>query len=1015
MIVPRLVMAWMLLAPLLPGSAPVYALDPNKSVTQYMHTSWRVQDGSLPAGMFSITQTSDGFLWFLSARGEIYRFDGVQFRPWRVPAAAESIGRVRNIVGDQAGGLWALGADGIAHLKGERVISHVALDGLMPNPGNVSVDPDGSVWVGRGENGVSEPLCHVTEGVVKCFGKSDGIPIAPIDAILADGKDGFWLGGHAALVHWRAGVSEIYPITGLAEGGAPGVMSLARGPDGSVWVGIVGSGPGNGLARFENGAVKSFITPSFDGSKLTVFALRFDRDGNLWVGTGSEGVVRVHGNVVAHYARAEGLSGDYVRTFFEDREGIIWVASSNGVDKFHDPRVTTFSAVEGLSKDWAVGVLASRDGTIWVANADYLDHIVTGSVSAVRSPGRGQVASLLEDRAGNLWVGVDDGLAVFQDGRFRHLPEPNHQPFGLVVGLVEDSDGNIWAECSGSSGKLIRVRDFKVQEEFSPQQVPPGRIASDPHGGIWIGTRKGELMHFREGALEKFQVSSSSNPFPNQIIAEADGSVLAAFDDGLLELRQGKAQRMTTKNGLPCDTIYSFVQDQQKRWWLNTQCGVVEFADSELQQWRANSDAVIQPRLYDVLDGARPSARPPFNSATSSPDGRVWFANSGVVQMLDPSRLSQKALPAQTYIESVVVDRKEFPASGNVRLAPHPRDLQINYTSPTFLIPRNVKFRYRLDGYEHDWHDAGTRRQAFYTDLPPGNYSFSVMACNSDGVWNESATIFHFSVTPALYQTTWFRLSLLILFLVLLWVAYRLRVRQLATQFNRTFEARVSERTRIARELHDTLLQSFQGLLLRFQSVAKLLPERPDEARQRLDNAIEQAAEAITEGRDAVQGLRSSAFETNDLANAIAAIAEELTKDTAAGESPVIDLEVEGAPRGLNPVVRDEAYRIAGEALRNAFRHAQARRITVEIRYDKRHFRLRVRDDGKGIDEDAMQRQPSGHFGLPGMRERAETVGGRLEVWSKPNSGTQAELSIPGAIAYDGASHQSVTSRERPK
>ena len=320
-----------------------------------------------------------------------------------------------------------------------------------------------------------------------------------------------------------------------------------------------------------------------------------------------------------------------------------------------------------------------------------------------------------------------------------------------------------------------------------------------------------------------------------------------------------------------------------------------------------------------------------------------------------------------------------------------------------------MKFRYRLDGYDHDWHDAGTRRQAFYTDLPPGNYSFSVIASNSDGVWSESPTTFHFSVTPALYQTTWFRVLLLILFLALLWVAYQLRVRQLATQFNRTFEARVSERTRIARELHDTLLQSFQGLLLRFQSVAKLLPERPDEARQRLDNAIEQAAEAITEGRDAVQGLRSSAFESNDLANAVAAIAEELTKGTAVGESPVIDLEVEGAPRGLNPVVRDEAYRIAGEALRNALRHAQARRIAVEIRYDKRHFRLRVRDDGKGIDEDTLQRQPSGHFGLPGMRERSEMVGGRLEVWSKLNSGTQVELSIPGTIAYDGTSHHFVT------
>jgi signal transduction histidine kinase len=250
--------------------------------------------------------------------------------------------------------------------------------------------------------------------------------------------------------------------------------------------------------------------------------------------------------------------------------------------------------------------------------------------------------------------------------------------------------------------------------------------------------------------------------------------------------------------------------------------------------------------------------------------------------------------------------------------------------------------------------------------------------------------------------------SCIVAFLALLFVAYELRVRQLARQFNLTLEARVSERTRIARDLHDTLLQSFHGLLLRFQSVLTILPERPLEARQRLESAVDQAAAAITEGRDAVQGLRSSVVEANHLANGIAAIAKELTSDASATGSPAIDVEVEGEVRNLKPVVRDEACRIAGEALRNAFRHAQARRIIVEIRYDKRQFRLRVRDDGKGIDEEMLQRQPAGHFGMPGMRERAETVGGRLVVWSKLEAGTQVELTIPGSIAYDGSARQSV-------
>jgi signal transduction histidine kinase len=278
-------------------------------------------------------------------------------------------------------------------------------------------------------------------------------------------------------------------------------------------------------------------------------------------------------------------------------------------------------------------------------------------------------------------------------------------------------------------------------------------------------------------------------------------------------------------------------------------------------------------------------------------------------------------------------------------------------------------------------------------------------------VWNEEGRFLDFSIAPAYYQTNWFRVLCGAMFLALLWVSYQLRVRQLAHQFNMTLEARVSERTRIARELHDTLLQSFQGLMLRFQSVLKILPERPLEARQRLESALDQATEAIAEGRDAVQGLRTSAFETNDLANGITAIGEDLTSNTSDLDSPAIDVEVEGAPRTLNPVVRDEAYRIAGEALRNAFRHARARRITVELQYDKRQFRLLVRDDGKGLDEEAIQRQPAGHFGLPSMRERAEDVGGRLEVRSRVDSGTEVELSIPGAIAYGGSARRSWLSK----
>jgi signal transduction histidine kinase len=388
-------------------------------------------------------------------------------------------------------------------------------------------------------------------------------------------------------------------------------------------------------------------------------------------------------------------------------------------------------------------------------------------------------------------------------------------------------------------------------------------------------------------------------------------------------------------------------------------------------------------------------------------DGRIWYVGFDGVSVIDPLHFPFNKLPPPVQIEQVTADRKTYGAAQGLRLPALVRDLAIDYVALSFVAPEQVKFRYKLEGYDNEWQDAGNRRQAIYTNLPPRAYRFRVMAANNSGVWNEEGALLEFSIAPAFYQTTWFRLAILVISLFVLWAAYRLRVRQLAHQFNMTMEARVSERIRIARDLHDTLLQSFQGLLLRFQSASKILPARPVEAKQRLDSALDQAAQAITEGRDAVQGLRSSAFETNDLANGITAIATELTSDSSGIESPAIDVEVQGAPRNLNPIVRDEAYRIAGEALRNAFRHAQARRIAVKIRYGEGLFRLRVRDDGKGIDEKTIRQQPAGHFGLNGMRERAEIVGGRLEVRSRLDSGTEVELSIPGAIAYDGSARRS--------
>ena len=338
--------------------------------------------------------------------------------------------------------------------------------------------------------------------------------------------------------------------------------------------------------------------------------------------------------------------------------------------------------------------------------------------------------------------------------------------------------------------------------------------------------------------------------------------------------------------------------------------------------------------------------------------------------------------------------------NGQTSAPPGNSTFDFRFTALSFSAPDKLRFKYRLEPFDKDWVDACTRRTAHYTNMGPGEYSFHVVAANGYGIWSDQEASVRFVLQPHFYQTNWFRALCAAVFLALLWATYQFRVRQLAHQFNMRLEERVSERTRIARDLHDTLLQSFQALLLRFQAAIYMLPERPADARKTLEDAVDRASEAITEGRDAVQGLRMSTVEKNDLAVAIRTLGEELASaDT--NESSHFQVVVEGTSRNLHPILRDEVYRLAAEALRNAFRHAAAQHVEVEIRYDEKYFRLRVRDDGKGIHPEVLRGDGrEGHYGLHGMRERAKLVGGKLTIWTELDSGTEIELNIPGARAY---------------
>jgi signal transduction histidine kinase len=491
-------------------------------------------------------------------------------------------------------------------------------------------------------------------------------------------------------------------------------------------------------------------------------------------------------------------------------------------------------------------------------------------------------------------------------------------------------------------------------------------------GGLWIGFLNGGITYYNDGEVRaSYTVADGlAEGRVKDLRLDPDGTLWAATEGGgLSRLKNARIATLTRKNGLPCETVHWVMKDDEHSFWLYMACGLVRISQSEMEAWAADPKRMIQATVFDSSDGVRSEA---FFAGFSpqvgnSPDGRLWFSGIDGLSVIDPRHLPYNKLPPSVHIEQITVDRNVSwqnswgRASSNLRLPALTRDLEIDYTALSLVVPEKVHFRYKLEGWESDWRGAGNRRQAFYTNLPPRNYRFRVMACNNSGVWNEAETFLDFSVAPAYYQTNWFRSSCVAVFLALLWVLYQLRLRQLAREFNAGLEARVNERTRIARELHDTMLQSFQGLLLRFQTVSNLLPA--DEPKQKLDDAIDQAAQAITEGRDAVQGLRSSTTVTNDLACAITALGTELAGESNPNAAK-FHVEVEGTPRDLHPILRDEVNRIAGEALRNAFKHAQAQRIEVEIRYDVRRLRLRVVDDGKGIDATHLDEQGrAGHYG----------------------------------------------------
>jgi signal transduction histidine kinase/ligand-binding sensor domain-containing protein len=987
------------------------ALDPHRLLTQYGHTAWRTQDGfvNLPG---AITQTTDGYIWIGVSNG-ILRFDGVRFTPWFPPSGQilPSTG-ISYLLGSHDGSLWIGTYHGLARLKDGKLFSYA---GLSWDSGISSIIEDhaGRIWVTRYQvHDGKGSLCRVEGDELHCYGKNDGNPGRYGLGLAEDSSGDIWFGCQMLCRRTVDSFSISFEHQQTDPAGV-GVLNVVAGPSGSLWASLDGAGPGLGVQYYANGKWRSYDVPGFKGDAVRSHTLFIDRDKTLWVGTDSQGLYHIHDGFADHYGVADGLSGNTIEDLFEDSEGNLWVTTDKGLDLFRDITVATFSSSEQLSGAAHTSILALKDGSVWVGSSGALDVIRGGQVAEIKAnhglPGQ-DVDSMFEDHTGRVWLGVNGRLMIYDNARFVEAKKSDGRPIGQIGGtpaITEDTEGNIWANVvSDHQRRLLRIRNERVQQEIplGPVANEVGFLAPDRDIGIWVGDRSDKVVRFRGNRKEVVSLANGDKTLiTRSIVVAPDNALWVATTKGLYRWKDGHLSLLNSENGLPCSNILSAIVDNSESLWLNAACGILKVSATEFANWVRQPTSKVAFSIFDQFDGAHSSSGALQPIEAKSPDGRLWFVGSQFVQMIDPNRSYFHPSPPPVHVEEIIADQKAFSPQDDIRLAPGPHDIEIRYTALSFALPQRVRFRYMLEGQDKGWQDPGTRREAFYTNIAPGPYRFHVIACNSDGVWNETGAELRFTVAPAYYQTWWFRALFSLAAAAALWILYLVRLKQATAEIQARLGERMDERERIARELHDTLLQSFQGITLHFQRARNLLPDRTAEAIETLDTALDGAEEAIVEGRDAIHDLRSPTISAKTLAEEITALGEELAAKVTNQEEPVqFRTVVEGSAYTLRPTAHIDIFRITREAIRNAFIHSQGRLIETEIAYTESLFRLRIRDDGKGIDPDERVRaERTGHWGLRGMRERAERLGGELEVWSEPGAGTEIELRVPASISYE--------------
>ena len=999
-----------LLAALAPDS--VRALDPTRSLVQMYHRTFARDDG-LPGAVTAIAQTTDGFLWIGTASG-LYRFDGVSFE--RMAAGLLLSLNVSALKAAADGDLWIGYLNGgVSKLHGASVVNFPSESGGPSGKISFSDVPrSGDIWANAGLvpwRFDGREWARIPGDWGARFEHGGGL------WALQPGVDGTMWGKDGQHIYYcRPGCTHF--IT--AQGYAGGVLGFAHAADGRVWTSDTRA-PGRMYAMPEIAGVADDQIPGPVYAAQVPDAIRgkifLDHDGTLWNISREKGIRRVHSvadsaaaTQVDAFTMQDGLSADKASAIFEDNEGDVWVGTNLGLDQFRPanviverriPIVASYGYLAARSAD-ALYVFASTStdatspltadaGPIYRVTAD---DSVDVAVPEVKGP---EFMGSLSD--GDVRVGTMQGwFRLVGNELVREQLPPQVAANSGVCCAVEDNEKRLWLGLM-ESGFWRRDDGEWSQVSVRPDRpdCSPSILERDGEGAVWATCREdASLARFSDGRAQVFHADAGPNIGPVGMIQSDSRGVIFGGEFGLSRYDRRGFHALRTEQIPELSFVTGFVEMEEQT-WVQTQSGVLRFDTADLE--RAFVDPATHPHfdLFNREDGLPGDTQQDtgINTARAGPDGKLWFITNRGVVWIDPHHIHRNTVPPPVAIRSVSIAGHTYAWPADVSLAAGTSSLEIDYAALSFVEPRRVQFRYKLDGVDADWVDPGSRRQAFYTKLGPGDYRFHVTASNNDGVWNMAGATFAFSIPPTFIQSKLFFALGLIAAAFALWALYAWRLRQVSMRIRERLEERVGERERIARELHDTLLQGFQGVMLHVRSVGEQIPAHLP-AQALLSGVLDRAEDVLVEGRDRVRNLRAVSSK-GDLAQSLAAARNWHVPDPGVK----FQVTVEGAPRALHPIVEEEICRIGEEAISNAFQHAQAANIDAVIAYGRNELVLRVQDDGVGIDAALLAGSgKEGHFGLTGMRERAEKIRAQIRFESRRGAGMEVRLTVPARLAY---------------